>query len=312
MVKRPLIFMVVFVLVLAGCAKAAVPTQMANRSLEGSAPIAQPQEAPLAAVAAPGVNAYAADTAITNRIVIRNANLTIVVSDPGQAMESILKLADNMGGFVVNSQLYQRGIQNGVQVQEASVSIRVPADRLEEARSTIKAMVADPKTDILSDNVTGQDVTQEYTDLQSRLRNEEDAADQLRKIMDTATKPEDVLQIFNQLKQVNEQIEVLKGQIKYYDESAAMSEISVSIQAKETVEPISVAGWSPKGIARDALQALVDVYQGIASAVIWIVITILPVVIPLGLVVLGIVRLIGWLGRKNKAVKVEKTGVESK
>ena len=134
----------------------------------------------------------------------------------------------------------------------------------------------------------------------------------LRKIMDTATKPEDVLQIFNQLKQVNEQIEVLKGQIKYYDESAAMSEISVSIQAKETVEPISVAGWSPKGIARDALQALVDVYQGIASAVIWIVITILPVVIPLGLVVFGIVRLVKWLGRKNKVVKIEKTGVESK
>lgn len=311
MVKRPLIFLVIFAILLAGCAKASA-TPQADLSSRGIAPNAQPEALPAPAELASSQNAYAADTAVTNRIVIRNANLTIVVADPGQAMESILKLADDLGGFVVTSQLYQRGMQNGVQVQEASVSIRVPADRLEEARSKIKALVKDAKTDILSDNVTGQDVTQEYTDLQSRLRNEEDAADQLRKIMDTATKPDDVLQIFNQLKQVNEQIEVLKGQIKYYDESAAMSEISVSIQAKETVEPVSVAGWSPKGIARDALQALIDIYQFIASAVIWVVITILPVVIPLGLLVFGIVRLVRWLSRKNKGVKIEKTGVESK
>jgi len=311
MVKRPLIWMVCFALVLAGCAKAAATPSM-SRSSEGSAPEALPQEAPMPASLDTSAGSYAYEAAAVNRIVIRNASLTIVVADPAQAMEAVLKLADDLNGFVVNSQLYQRGEQNGVQIHEATVSIRVPAERLEEARSQIKALVENAKTDVLSDSVTGQDVTQQYTDLQSRLRNEEDAAEQLRKIMDTATKPEDVLQIFNNLKQVNEQIEVLKGQIKYYDEASAMSEISVSIQSKESVQPISVAGWSPKGVARNALQALVDIYQFFASAAIWIGITILPVLAPLGLIVFVIVKLSKSGRRKSKMAKAEGTGIDAK
>jgi hypothetical protein len=304
MVKRPLILMMMFALLLAGCAKAAA-TPSVGRSLEGIAPQVQPQEAPMPASLDTSAGSFAYESAAVNRIVIRNANMTIVVADPAQAMEAVLKLANDMSGFVVNSQLYQSGERNGVKIQEASVSIRVPAERLEEARSKIMAMVENVKTDVLSDSVTGQDVTQEYTDLQSRLRNEEDAAEQLRKIMDTATKPEDVLQIFNNLKQVSEQIEILKGQIKYYDEASAMSEISVSIQSKESVQPISVAGWSPKGVARNALQALVDIYQFFASAAIWIGITILPIIIPLGLIIFGIVKFIQWQRRKSKMPKVE-------
>jgi tellurite resistance-related uncharacterized protein len=246
-------------------------------------------------------------TGAANRMVIRNANLTIVVADPGQVMEDIVDLADEFGGFVVNSQLFQRSTASGVNVQEASVTIRVPAERLDEARARIKSYVEDPKEDILADNISGQDVTQEYTDLQSRLRNEEAAAEQLRKIMETATKPEDVLRVFNELKTVNERIEVLKGQIKYYEEAAAMSAISVSIQAKETIEPISVAGWSPKGVARDALQALIDIYQFIASAAIWIAITCLPVAIPLGAVVFLIVRGVQRVRRKKKASQALET-----
>ncbi len=298
--KRFLVFALVFVVLLAGCAKAAQNTAFEKYGEPGMAP-----SAPQLDAEREGVSEQASPQEPTgsnaDRMVIRNANLTIVVKEPAEVMEGIVDLANEFDGFVVNSQLYQRSTGSGVKVQEANITIRVPAARLDEARERIKGYVENPKEDILADNISGQDVTQEYTDLQSRLRNQEAAAEQLREILESATKAEDVLRIFNELKAVNEQIELLKGQIKYYEESAAMSAISVNIQAEETVEPVSVAGWSPKGVARDALQALIDIYQFLASAVIWIGITCLPVAIPVGLVVFFIIK--GWqrYRRKKKA-----------
>ncbi len=305
--KRSLAFVMLAIIVLAGCAKAE-PAQVTDAFRgAGEAPIAPAPEASQKELGEfqekPAGYADAAE-----RMVIRNANLTIVVAEPAEVMEGIIALADEFGGFVVNSQLYQRTTASGVKVQEANVTIRVPAERLDEARERIKNYVENPKEDILADNISGQDVTQEYTDLRSRLRNEEAAADQLREIMASATKTEDVLRTFNELKAVNEQIEVLKGQIKYYEEAAAMSAINVSIQAKETIEPVSVAGWSPKGVARDALQALIDIYQFIASAAIWIVITCLPVAVPAGAVIFLIVKGVQRARRKKRTSQVKEAG----
>ncbi len=298
--KRSLVFALIFAALLAGCAKAAQNTASDKIIEPGMAPPSPQLDAEREAVSE-GASPQEPSESKTDRMVIRNANLTIVVKEPAEVMESIVGLANEFGGFVVNSQLYQRSTGSGVKVQEANITIRVPAERLDEARDRIKEYVEDPKEDVLADNISGQDVTQEYTDLQSRLRNQEAAAEQLRKILETATKAEDVLRIFNELKAVNEQIELLKGQIKYYEESAAMSAVSVNIQAEETVEPVSVAGWSPKGVARDALQALIDIYQFLASAVIWIGITCLPVAIPVGLVVFFIVKGVQRYRRRKKA-----------
>lgn len=305
--KRFLVFVMVAIFIIAGCARAEQSQSTDAFRGAGEAPLAPvPEASPKDFGESQEMPASYSNGA--ERMVIRNANLTIVVAEPAAVMEGIIALADEFGGFVVNSQLYQRSTASGLKVQEASVTIRVPAERLDEARERIKSYVENPKEDILADNISGQDVTQEYTDLQSRLRNEEAAADQLREIMASATKTEDVLRTFNELKAVTEQIEILKGQIKYYEEAAAMSAISVSIQAKETIEPVSVAGWSPKGVARDALQALIDIYQFIASAAIWIVITCLPVALPVGAVVYLIVRGVQKARRKKKARQNQEAG----
>ena len=189
---------------------------------------------------------------------------------------------------------------------EASVTIRVPAEKLDAAMQEIKAQVEDPATDVLSENVTGQDVTKEYTNLQSRLRNSQAASDQLTEIMASATKPEDVLNIFNQLKQVNEEIEVIKGEIKYYEESAAMSAITVQIQAQETIAPVTIGTWKPQGVARDAVQALIEAYQWIANAAIWAAIFCLPIALPVGLVLFFIIRAIQRSRRNKKAAAISK------
>ena len=239
----------------------------------------------------------------SERLVIRNADLSIVVDDPAVVMEDIIQMAAEMGGFVVESNLYQNTYAPEMTAKEATITIRIPAERLDEVRGKIKAFVKDPDEDILSDTVSGRDVTADYTDLQSRLKNSEAAAEQLGLIMDHATDPEDVLRVFNELKAINEQIELLKGQIKYYEESAALSAVSVRIQADESIQPIEIGGWKPKGVARDALQALIDAYQFIANAAIWVVVFCLPIAIPVGVALYFIIRGARKLRKKSKLVK---------
>ncbi|GAF98979.1 unnamed protein product, partial [marine sediment metagenome] len=113
------------------------------------------------------------------RLVIRNANLTLVVNDPGQSTEDIGKMAREMEGFVVSSYVYQTTYAEDVMAVQASITIRVPVERLDEALDFIK----DGSIEVRSENVSGQDVTQEYIDLQSQLRNLELAEEELREIM---------------------------------------------------------------------------------------------------------------------------------
>ena len=71
----------------------------------------------------------------------------------------------------------------------------------------------------------------------------------------------------SQLTQVRSDIEVLEGQIKYYDEAVALSSISVVLQSLEGVKPLEVGGWQPVGVARNAVQAMIDTMQFIGSVV---------------------------------------------
>lgn len=297
----PVFCLVVLLAILAGC------TPAASTAYPESAPQARDLGAP--AMEAPA--APAAQDTFTNsgsgvsaaapiRIVIKNADISVVVADPGASMDVITKMADSMGGFVVSSNLYKTRTDSGLEVPQASITVRVPAERLDEALSQIRGLTENPADDVLSENTTGQDVTKEYTDLKSRLRNLEDAEAQLREIMASATKTEDVMNVYNQITYVREQIEVTKGQIQYYEESAALSAINVSLISKAGIDPLTIGGWKPVGVARDALQTLIDILKFLVNVAIFLVIVFVPVGLIIGLPVYFIVRA---LRRRRKVVK---------
>jgi len=270
----------ILALLLSACAGAATPSAFQNRDSSSGAPALAPSQ-PRAAVSEAGNTLDNTAQQAIQRIVIKNGSLIIVVVDPAKSMETISKMAEEMGGYVVSANLNQDQLESGAEVPHATIAIRVPAERLDEAMARIKGETTRP---IVKETVDSQDVTIEYTDLQSRLRNLENAEEQLTQIMDQATKTEDVLSVYNQLVSVQEQIEVLKGQIKYYDESARLSAISTELLANETVQPLTVGGWQPTGIAKSALQSLINTLKFVATAIIYIVILILPVVLILYLV----------------------------
>ncbi len=297
MARKTLFYLslVVLILALAACAPASSPSQEGTRGLVEPAPLESVANAPEAAGDSfafpeqPG--------GLVERIVIKNASLSIVVTNPDEAMETIGKMAEEMGGFIVSANLYQARLDGGLQVPRATITIRVPADRLDEALSNVEILSELP---VENKTIQSQDVTSEYTDLQSRLRNLEAAEAQLTKIMEDAYKTEDVLSVFEQLKQVREQIEVTQGQIQYYDQSARLSSINVDISSKAAVEPLTIGGWQPAGIARDAVQALINAMQFLVNAAIWLVLFVLPVLLvvltPPFLIVLALLR---WRARRK-------------
>jgi len=308
----PFSLILIAALFLAACASAA-PKSM---ELSGAGGADAYEAAPLAPEAAydqavvsnaeTGVSAASVD-----RIVIQNADLAIVVSDVKGRMEAIQVMAKQMGGFVVSSNLYQSYTSDYVEVPEAQITIRVPAENLDAALEQIKKGVVE----VQNENRSGQDVTAEYVDLQSRLKNYESAEAQLEAIMNNATETEDVVNVFNQLVYYREQIELVKGQMKYYEEAAALSAINIRIVAEATIQPLVIGKWEPKGVALEAVQDLINFLKGFVDFLIRFVIYTLPVLIiifiPFYLVFLG-VRAVFRKARGNKVKKEMPVEIEKK
>jgi hypothetical protein len=309
MKKKAVFLFVVLALVLAACGGAAAPAMVesepyavplvydeslggGDESYQVNAPM------PASVVYDPLKVDTGAAITLQERMVIMNADLTIVIPDPQAKMEAIAALAESLGGFVVSMNMYQTSLYTGGTVPEGYISIRVPADKLDSALGQIKADVVEVRNETRS----GQDVTAEYVDLKSRLTALEAARDQLQTIMDAATKTEDVLNVFSQLQYYNEQIEMVKGQMKYYEEASSYSLINVSLVAEETVKPLEIGPWTPKGAAQDAYKALVDFLRGFVEFIIWLFVLVLPVLI----VTIGPIVLVIWLivrGVKRRKAK---------
>jgi hypothetical protein len=185
-----------------------------------------------------------------------------------------------MGGFVVQSNIFQTAYGSSkVPTTQASVTIRVPAEKLDE---TLDQIVEDA-IEVRLKNIIGQDVTRDYVDLQSRLRNLETAEEQLRQIMDEAVDSEDVLRIFEELRYVREEIEVIKGQMNYYEDAARLSSVDIELIPDVLAQPLQIGGWRPEGTAKDAIETLVSTLTFLGDAAIWLLICVAPIALLLGI-----------------------------
>ncbi|MBI5933157.1 MAG: DUF4349 domain-containing protein [Chloroflexi bacterium] len=314
--KLSLILLVTFLLTACGAkAEPSLPYAVGGReesyAFEAPAPMvdygAMPTMVAMDVVVAESDVANSKSVANTvERMVIRNADLSVVVKDPEKSMEEIGKMAEAMGGYVISSNLYQSYTPSGNPVPEASVSVRVPAEKLDEALKKIK----DSAVEVQNETVSGQDVTSQYVDLESQLKNLEAAEAQLVEIMSKAVTTEDVMNVFNQLTSIRGQIEVIKGQMKYFEESAALSAVTVRLVAEEVIQPIEVGGWQIKGWARDAVQSLLTFLQDFTRFLIGLVISGLPklliIAIVFGLPIWLIVRAVRNARKRKAAAQAPK------
>jgi hypothetical protein len=286
----------------ASCGARAAPEAL---YMEAPAHIAIEAEDSMLMAGAPQMDAgveFNAGEPPTSRLVVRNADLVLVVSDPAKSVDEIGRMAEQMGGFIVSSSVYQTTFEDGVQADQASIMIRVPSEQMEDALKQIK----EGATEVRSENTSGQDVTQEYTDLNSRLRNLEATEVELLEIMGSAKDADDVLRVYERLQQVREQIEITTGRIQYYEESARLSAIRVELLPDEAARPLQIGRWQPEGTAKAAVQALISALKFLGNTAIWTLICIAPIALILG--VPGYFALRAILRYRKK--KVEKPETE--
>jgi PKD repeat protein len=185
--------------------------------------------APTTATMTTQVPSYSSDITVPEeRMVIRTANLQLVVSDIAAAIERITGLASTYNGYVVSSNSWQdQGRMMG------NISFRVEAKSFDAAIAALH----DLADDVRSESTSGQDVTEEYVDLTAQLTNLQAAEAQLLKLMEQAGDVSDILAVQQELVKTRGQIEQTKGRMQYLEQSSAMSLIQVNLeQSKLSVE----------------------------------------------------------------------------
>lgn len=222
----------------------------------------------------------AVDREVQQRVVLRNASLRLVVSDVEVTVSAAMAMAEEMGGWVVESRFSRITLANDEETNQGYISLRVPAERLDEALETLR----NQSISVESFSVIGQDVTGEYVDLFSQAENLQAAEIQLQRIMEEAVTTEDVLRVHSELVNVRNEIERIQGRLQYYDQAAAFALISVDLIPEELDRPptVEIGGWNPVDTLASALQTLVSVLQGIVDIVIWLVVIGVPLVVIVG------------------------------
>jgi hypothetical protein len=296
-VRRKIIYGVIaslLALAVAGCGRAAAPEPAMDVAYEAPAGVefVDVENEVVVAESGAGVGEYAA----IERLIIRDASLSLVVPDTAAALDEINGLVDELGGYIVESNTYQ--YQEG---QRASVRFRIPAESLDVALDRIRALASE----VRSQDISGKDLTEDYVMHKSSLRHLEATEARLLEFLEEAEDTEAALAVYEQLRGVQAQIEQVKGRIQYLEQSAAMATVSLEIIPDELAQPIQVGGWHPEGTLRNAFESLVRVLQFLVDAAIVIVVLVIPVLAAIAVPVVGLILLVRAIVRRRRARKAK-------
>lgn len=209
------------------------------------------------AAPAPSDNSGTSDV---DRKIVKNGSMALEVNDITAAMTGVTAIAKDLDGYVVSSN--KSGEQD---IMYGQISIRVPSDRFDEAFNRLRKLAVN----VPNESTNSQDVTEQYTDLQSQLRNYEAEEAQYLELLKKAEKVEDILAVQRELYNVRGEIEQIKGRIQYLERTSDMALIDVSLQK---VKPIGGTAWSALETLKSAARGLVSFGKGLADVLIWVAI----------------------------------------
>ena len=196
-----------------------------------------------------------------DRTVIRTAFLGIVVDDTRQAVDQVKNVADQFGGLITNTNIYEAEYTQGG--TNADLTIRVPEADLDAALNQIKQLAVR----VTNESISADDRTEQKVDLEAQLRNLRATEEQFLEIMGEASTVQDTLTVQRELNTVRSQIERLQAQVDNIDQAAAMSTIHVSITTQESELPFVDPDQQSiieeiKTAARDAVRIYRNLFVG--------------------------------------------------
>ena len=232
------------------------------------------------------------------RLIIRTANINLLVANTEEAMATISRMAEENGGWVVNSSLFQYD-ENA---KTGNITIRVPSAGFNSALEALRGMAVE----VRNESTSGQDVTEEFVDLSARLENLESTAERVRGFLDETQTVEEALDVNRELSRLESEIEAMKGRMQFLSQSASFSTITVDLTPDIASQPIEPTGWRPAVVFRSAIDSLVNALQGVAEFGIWFAIYLLPLLLIVGIPLWLVGRFVWrrW-GRGNRTAQTD-------
>lgn len=217
---------------------------------------------------APGNANKAFSTATTpllsqQRKIIRTAQVTIETGGVEETCNRIEMLAVSFGGYVQQSSIRRyEGQPDSEEQLSGSVQIAVPSEMFDQILTQLPDLGK-----VLHKNVSGQDVTEEYVDLEARLKNWRSQEDQLNLIMTKARNVEEILAVQNELGRVREEIERLTGRLQYLQRRTDFADIYFTVVAPGNAQ----GDHSPSPIVEALRQLGRQLWNSVAGLLAFIV-----------------------------------------
>jgi hypothetical protein len=293
---------------------AAMPA-VESKALEGAAPpvvdaLPMPTMAPAFEIANSSGENIVVQT--TNRKIIKNADMRLLVKDTDTAIDRSTQIVTDLGGYIVSSRTWYQDYY-GNNLRYAAITIGIPVDQFERAIQRFR----DLAVRVLDENASGEDVTDQYVDLQSELQNLEATRARIKEFLEDAKTVDEALRINQELSNIESQIEQIKGRMNYLADRAAFSTITVNFEPEfpiltptptPTITPTftprptsTPIPWKPGETFTDARKTVVSAYQGLINFAIWLFVVIIPVLLPFALIVWALWKLLTRKPKKPSA-----------
>jgi hypothetical protein len=245
----------------------------------------------------------------SNRMIVKNADVRLTVEDTDVAIDRATQIIGDAGGYIVSSRVWYQDYY-GNNLKYAAITIGVPVDEFEKVLSRLRGLAIR----VVDETAAGDDVTDQYVDLQSQLVNLEATRARIQEFLKDAKTVDEALRINQELANIEAQIEQIKGRMNYLNDRSAYSTITVNLEPElpiltpvPTITPMPTATpipWKPGETFGQAKGTVTVLYQGIANFMIWLFVVILPIVLPPALILWGVWK---WLNRKTVRVASAKS-----
>lgn len=203
---------------------------------------------------------YAPQPDVEDRLVIRESNISLLVKDVNLAQDQILNYTREKGGYMVST-----GLSNPEDAPTSTVVIRIPSDKLDETLDHLD----DLSVKVVSENLSGRDVTDEYVDIEQRLQTLEDAKARFEAIVQQAEETQDIINATQQILNYQRQIDQLKGRQQALEQNAQLAKLTIYLATDELALPYTPSEtWRPEVIFKQAVRSLITTLRGIGTVLI--------------------------------------------
>jgi hypothetical protein len=226
---------------------------------------------------------------VVERKIIRNADLQLEANAPEEAQAKITQIAESKSGFVVESTQSSSDVKATTR-DTVTMTVRVPSAKFDEALSEIRQTASR----VITESVKGQDVTEEFIDIEARLKTQKALEEQFLEIMKRSNSVEDALNVQTEIARVRGEIEKIEGRKRFLESQASLSTIKIKLQTPAVFSANSSGFFGRLG------EALGNGFDAALSFVLVFVTALIALLPFLLLIVLPIYLVIRYLLRKNR------------